>query len=137
MTPAARPSAPAAANPVGMPWALLLDLVLVVVFAAIGRASHAEQNAIVGALATAAPFLVGTLAGWALVRARSRSWPLTVGTGIPVWLSTLVLGMVLRVVFGGSTAFSFILVAGATLALLLLGWRWVATWWARQTAARR
>ncbi|HMT90106.1 MAG TPA: DUF3054 domain-containing protein [Dermatophilaceae bacterium] len=123
-------------QPVRMPWALLLDLVLVIVFAAIGRASHAEQNAVLGALSTAAPFLVGTLAGWALVRARSRSWPLTVGTGIPVWLSTLGLGMLLRVLFGGSTAVSFILVAGAALAILLLGWRWVASWWARRAAQR-
>lgn len=128
------PDPPAAdRNPIGMPWALLVDLVLVVVFAAIGRASHAEQNAVVGALTTAAPFLVGTLAGWALVRMRSHAWPLAVGTGIPVWLSTLALGMVLRVLFGGSTAFSFILVAGAALAILLLGWRWLAAWWARRT----
>ncbi len=136
MTPLPNPPA-ANRNPIGMPWALLLDLVLVVVFAAIGRASHAEQNAVVGALATAAPFLVGTLAGWALVRTRSHTWPLTVGTGIPVWLSTLVLGMVLRVLFGGSTAFSFILVAGSALAILLLGWRWLAVRWARRSHPAR
>ena len=49
-----------------MPWAPLLDAALVVVFAALGRASHAEENALVGALATAWPFLVGLGAGTAL-----------------------------------------------------------------------
>ena len=79
-----------------MPWAPLLDAALVVVFAALGRASHAEDNALVGALATAWPFLVGLGAGWALVRWRSGRWPLTVGNGIPVWVCTLVVGMLLR-----------------------------------------
>ena len=43
----------------GMPWAPVIDAALVIVFAALGRASHAEQNPVVGALATAWPFLVG------------------------------------------------------------------------------
>lgn len=43
-----------------------------------------------------------------------------------VWLSTLVVGMLLRVVSGQGTAFSFVLVAGTVLAVFLLGWRAVA-----------
>lgn len=108
-----------------MPWAPLLDAALVVVFAALGRASHAEENALVGALATAWPFLVGLGAGWALVRWRSGRWPLTVGNGIPVWVCTLVVGMLLRAAAGQGTALSFILVAATVLAVFLIGSRWL------------
>ena len=96
-----------------MPWAPALDAVLVLVFAALGRASHAEENAVLGALGTAWPFLVGLGLGWALVRWRSRHWPLTVGNGIAVWLCTLVGGMLLRAATGQGTAPSFVAVAGA------------------------
>ena len=109
-----------------MPWAPLLDVVLVVLIAALGRASHAEQSAITGALATAWPFLVGLGVGWAIVRWRSARWPLTVGNGIPVWACTLIVGMLLRAATGQGTAAAFVLVAGSVLALLLLGWRWLA-----------
>lgn len=115
-----------------MPWALLVDLVLVVVFAAIGRASHAEQRRRrcardCGPLPGRNARGVGTGADAVARLGRWRSAPAY------RWLSTLALGMVLRVLFGGSTAFSFILVAGAALAILLLGWRWLAAWWARRT----
>ena len=114
-----------AARLLGMPWAPLLDVVLVVVFAALGRVSHAEENAVIGAIGTAWPFLIGLAVGWALVRWRSGHWPLTVGNGIPVWASTLALGMVLRAVTGQGTAPSFILVAATVLGVFLLGWRWL------------
>ena len=64
--------------------------------------------------------------GWGLVRWRSGRWPLTVGNGIPVWVSALVVGMLLRTVTGQGTAPSFMLVAATVLAVFLLGWRWVA-----------
>jgi hypothetical protein len=102
-----------------------LDVLLVVVFAALGRASHAEENAFVGALGTAWPFLVGLALGWALVRWRSGHWPRTVGNGIPVWACTLLGGMLLRAVTGQGTAPSFVLVAGSVLALFLLVPRWL------------
>jgi hypothetical protein len=106
-------------------WAAL-DAALVVVFAALGRASHAEANPVLGALSTAWPFLVGLGLGWALVRWRSGHWPISVGNGIGVWLITLVGGMLLRAVTGQGTAPSFVLVAAAVLAAFLLGWRWLA-----------
>jgi hypothetical protein len=117
---------PSAAPGVATPVAALLDVVLVVLFAAIGRASHAEDNVLAGAFATAWPFLLGAAGGWALVRWRSRRWPLTVGNGIPVWFCTLFVGMILRVATGAGTALTFILVAGTVLAVFLLGWRFVA-----------
>lgn len=115
-----------------MPVAALLDVVLIVVFAAVGRAGHAEDNPVLGAAATALPFLVGAAAGWALVRWRSGRWPIGLGTGIPVWFCTLVIGMLLRAVTGAGTAPSFVVIAGSILAVLLLGWRSVAERLARR-----
>ncbi|WP_369688382.1 DUF3054 family protein [Actinomadura macra] len=46
--------------------------------------------------------------------------------GVGVWLVTVAVGMVLRVVSGQGTAFAFVVVALAFLALVLLGWRLVA-----------
>ncbi|MFC9833961.1 DUF3054 domain-containing protein [Rhodococcus sp. NPDC127530] len=109
--------------------ALALDVVLVIVFCAIGRRSHDEANALTGLATTAWPFLTGLVVGWlatvALYRDKFDAF-LIVPTGIVVWLSTLVVGMLLRVVSGQGTAFSFVIVAGTALAVFLLGWRAVA-----------
>ncbi|MFE5699674.1 DUF3054 domain-containing protein [Rhodococcus koreensis] len=109
--------------------ALALDVVLVIVFCAIGRRSHDEANALTGLATAAWPFLSGLAVGWlatvALYRDKFDAF-LIVPTGIVVWLSTLVVGMLLRVVSGQGTAFSFIIVAGTVLAVFLLGWRAVA-----------
>ena len=107
---------------------LLLDLLLVIVFAAIGRASHQEANAVLGALLTAWPFLVGTLVGWLVVRAMRGHWPVATGPGVTVWFAALVVGMVLRRAAGQGTAWPFVIVAAVTLAVLLLGWRALAGW---------
>ncbi|QHE70691.1 hypothetical protein GFS60_04276 [Rhodococcus sp. WAY2] len=109
--------------------ALVVDVVLVVVFCAIGRRSHDEANALTGLAITAWPFLSGLAVGWAATVALYRDKfdaVLIVPTGLLVWFSTLVVGMLLRVVSGQGTAFSFILVAGTVLAVFLLGWRAVA-----------
>ena len=50
---------------------------------------------------------------------------MTVGNGIPVWLCTLVVGMLLRAATGQGTAPSFVLVAATVLALFLIGSRWL------------
>ncbi len=103
----------------------MLDAVLVIVFAATGRASHAEANAVTGVLGTAWPFLVGMSVGWLLVLAVFRRVPLSLRDGVWVWASTLVVGMAVRKLAGGGVAPSFIAVAGAVTALFLLGWRLV------------
>ncbi|TQC49364.1 DUF3054 domain-containing protein [Rhodococcus sp. WS4] len=109
--------------------ALAIDVVLVIVFCAIGRRSHDEANALTGLATTAWPFLTGLAVGWlatvALYRDKFDAF-LIVLTGIVVWLSTLVVGMLLRVVSGQGTALSFVIVAGTVLAVFLLGWRAVA-----------
>ncbi len=103
-----------------------LDAVVILVFAAVGRATHDETNPVLGVLATAWPFLLGAAAGWALVHWRSHRWPTRVGTGIPVWVCAVVLGMLLRVVTRSGTAISFVVVATLVLGVLLLGWRMLA-----------
>jgi hypothetical protein len=103
-----------------------LDVVLVVVFAAVGRASHDEANPVVGALVIAWPFLVGTVVGWVVVRLLRKAWPLEVGPGITVWFATLLFGMVLRQVTSHGTAVTFVLVAALVLGLFLIGWRALA-----------
>ena len=44
-------------------------------------------------------------------------------TGIVVWVVTVTAGMLLRAATGQGVAFAFVVVATATLALLLVGWR--------------
>ena len=114
-------------------YAVILDLVLVIVFAATGRASHAETLDAAGVLSTAWPFLIAALAGSAIVAL--LRWPaVSLRSGALIWLLTLAGGMGLRVATGGTTAVAFIIVAGATLALLLFGWRALATLLARRSA---
>jgi Protein of unknown function (DUF3054) len=102
--------------------AVLIDVCCVLVFVAIGRASHAKGETLGGIASTAWPFLCGLAAGWVLSRAWRR--PLTLRpAGVIIWLLTVALGMVLRVVSGQGTAVAFIVVALAFLGLFLLGWR--------------
>lgn len=117
--------------------ALVLDIVLVVVFAAIGRASHAEANPVTGALLTAWPFLVGLLVGWTTVRVLRKGWPVEVGPGITIWFSTVVVGMLLRLATGQGTALPFVGVAALTLAVFLIGWRALTALALRGGAAAR
>ncbi|WP_186325366.1 DUF3054 domain-containing protein [Microbacterium sp. BH-3-3-3] len=117
--------------------ALLLDVVLVVVFAAIGRATH--DGDVLGpfgsGLATTAwPFVAALLIGWAVTRAWRRPTTL-VRTGLPVWAITVALGMVLRALSGQGVAVAFIIVATITLAVFLLGWRGLARLAARRRRA--
>jgi hypothetical protein len=109
----------------------LLDVCGVLVFVAIGRASHAEGDALSGLARTAWPFLTGLAVGWLVVRAWRRPGRLA-PTGVGVWLATVAVGMLLRVVSGQGTAFSFVIVALCFLGLFLLGWRAVALLVARR-----
>ncbi len=118
--------------------ALLVDAALVVVFAAIGRATHDGDvlgPAGSGLAATAWPFLGGLLLGWAV----SMGWPRPLAplrTGLPVWAVTLVVGMLLRALSGEGIAVAFIIVAGITLLLFLVGWRAIAALVARPRVSR-
>lgn len=105
--------------------ALVADVSCVVVFCAIGRRSHAEGVTLFGVAETAWPFLAGTIAGWLAARAWQR--PTAVSpTGLVVWASTIVVGMLLRKATSQGVALSFVVVASVVTAILLLGWRAVA-----------
>jgi len=104
--------------------AFALDVVLVVVFAAIGRANHGEDP-IGGLLTTAWPFLVGVVVGW-LVQGAWRDPLPPVRTGLGVWGATLVVGMLLRTLSGQGIAIPFVIVAAIVLFVLLVGWRALA-----------
>ncbi len=104
------------------PVAVLIDACCVLVFVVIGRASHTKGEALAGIASTAWPFLCGLGAGW--IAARAWRDPLAIRpAGIAIWLGTVTLGMILRVVSGQGTAAAFIVVALAFLGLFLLGWR--------------
>lgn len=112
-------------TPAGFAATVGIDLLAVIVFVLIGRASHGEG--ILGLLVTLWPFAVGLLVGHVLAlvlgqrETRSVRW-----AGVVVWASTVVVGMVLRAVSGQGVQLSFVIVTVLVLAALLLGWRVVA-----------
>ena len=100
--------------------ALVVDAVLVVVFAVVGRSSHAEGLDVAGIRGTAWPFLAGLGVGWLAARAWRHPlalWP----TGVIVWASTLVVGMLLRRVTGLRRAVGVWVVDPRTLGVRLGG----------------
>lgn len=104
----------------------LADLGALVLFVALGRRSHDEGSSVTGLLQVVAPFLVGAIVGWVIARAWRRPTDVT-PTGVVIWLSTLVVGLVLRRIgVSGAdrgTATSFVIVATIVTGVLLVGWR--------------
>ncbi len=109
------------------------DLVLVVVFAAIGRASH-DEPVLSGLWTTSWPFLVGLAAGW-LVTLAWRAPAAPVRTGLGVWAVTVIGGMLLRAASGQGVAVAFVVVASITLLVFLGGWRLVVSLVTRRSRA--
>lgn len=103
-----------------------IDLILVLVFAIAGRASHSESLDLAEIVSTALPFLLACLLAW-LVLALLDDDGRGLRAAVVVWLVTVVVGMGFRITLGGQAAVPFILVASGTLALLFGGWRLV--WW--------
>ena len=104
--------------------AVALDAVLVVVFAATGRASHAE-NVLAGLWQTSWPFLAALAVGWAATLAwRAPLAPLR--TGLGVWGVTVAGGMLLRWASGQGVQLAFVIVAASVLLVMLVGWRGIA-----------
>jgi hypothetical protein len=126
--------------------AFLVDLAFVLLFATVGRISHAEGVSVAGVLGVAWPFVVALLVGWALARRRT-GWPVRMPGSTTVWLVTVGLGLVLRVASGGGFAWTFGVVTLLTLGLFLVGWRCAGevfrflaeglSRWADKAAARR
>jgi len=109
--------------------ALALDVVSIVVFAAIGRRSHDESNGLGGVLSTAAPFLLALVAGWIVATlAASRRPQLRDGgspdAGVVIWVVTVGLGLVARrVLWDRGTALAFVVVATLVLGAFIVGRR--------------
>lgn len=105
--------------------AAAIDAGAIVVFAAVGRWNHDEGvlgDRGLGLAQTAWPFLVGAALGWVLVKAWRKpcAWR---PTGVVVWASAVVVGMLLRLATGQGIALTFVIVASAVLAAFLMGWR--------------
>ncbi len=102
--------------------AALADLASVIIFVAVGRSVHAHGDSIAGIASTAGPFLAGAVVGWLAVHGWTRPnalWP----TGISVWIATVSIGQILRLVIGQGSAIAFVLVSLGFFAITMLGWR--------------
>jgi hypothetical protein len=98
----------------------IIDVVVVLAFVLIGRASHGEDA--LGTLVTLWPFLVGLVVGWVITRAW-RAPRRIVPTAVIIWAATVIVGLLLRVVSGQGIAVSFVIVTAVVLAVFLIGWR--------------
>jgi FtsH-binding integral membrane protein len=99
------------------------DVVSVLLFALIGRASHDEGMTASGLLTTAWPFVVGVAGGWVGVFL-ARFAPLSYPAATMMLVKTLILGCVLRVIFtDGAVPLSFVIVAAVFLGAMFFGWR--------------
>lgn len=73
----------------------------------------------------APPFVLGLVVGWVIVvtaRVAALRWL----AGVVLWVSTLIVGMVVRYFTGQGVAVIFVTVAASLLALTLVGWRAIA-----------
>ena len=109
------------------PIAVVADVLVVIVFAAVGRSNHHESAQAAGVWHTAWPFLLGTAMALALCAA-TRTDPLSLRAGVRVWLWTVVIGMVVRAALDEGIALPFIIVALIVLGALFLGWRLAVGW---------
>ncbi len=102
--------------------AAVFDVVAIIAFVIIGRRNHDEGEAVSSILRVAAPFLIGLAVGWLIARAWKS--PTSTTTGMVIWPTTIVVGMLLRrFAFDDGTALAFIIVATAFTGVLLVGWR--------------
>ncbi|MGH3564547.1 MAG: DUF3054 domain-containing protein [Pseudonocardia sp.] len=114
--------------------AVAADMLAVVVFVAVGRLNHDASGALLGFLATLAPFAVGLLVSWATPVVRVN--PAGLRAGAVVLAGTAVVGLALRAAFTDQLPLTFAVVTVVALGLLLLGWRGLAAAVARKAAGR-
>ena len=129
-------NAPANGIGIGGAAAAALDGTLVLGFAVIGRASHAEQITVPGVLETAWPFLVGLAVGWVLFRAWRDPRGVVV-PGLAIAASAIGVGLVLRALLGDGVPPDFAVVTTIVLGGVLLGWRGVVALVRRSLRRRR
>ncbi|WP_449282071.1 DUF3054 domain-containing protein [Leucobacter sp.] len=124
------PETPRPTRPAAVALAAACDALLVLLFAGLGRSEHDRAATAAGLFETAWPFLAGLAIAWLAAMAWRR--PLAVvRSGIPLWVGTVAVGMLLRALTGAGTALPFVIVAAVTLGAFLLGWRALAALIAR------
>ncbi|MGC1420324.1 MAG: DUF3054 domain-containing protein [Acidimicrobiales bacterium] len=112
------------------------DVIVVLIFVAIGRSVHDHGVKVVGMLSTSWPFLAGLALAWLAV-ARWHREGTSLVDGAVLCFITVTVGMVLRVLAGQGTAVAFILVALCFLGAGMLGWRILLSRFRRQRSASR
>lgn len=118
---------PPRATPLVVTLLLVVDAILITVFAMIGIASHNGDLDFVSIARVAVPFLVPYLLFAATIRP-TRLIHNVFPAGIALWLVTVILGPVLRaLLFGDTSAMAFVLVTAGVLAVFLLGRRSIST----------
>lgn len=98
------------------------DLAFVIIFAWIGRNNHDESLGFGDIAWVALPFAAAALIIHLILFYRGSNVR-AFSVGIVIWLVTWLIGSALRGLTGAGVAPLFIAVAGAFLALMLLGWR--------------
>lgn len=111
------------------PYAIAADFVAIAAFALLARAAHRTEDmpfTFFGWFETFAPFALGLALAWLAVR-RDKGWL--------IWLITLVVGLIIWGIYRDKLPhWSFVLVAGTTSAVLMLGWRGVVHLVARRSS---
>ena len=108
-------------------WMLVIDTILIILFAIAGIASHDGNLDLLSIGRVAIPFLLPYLALTALIKPNRLIHDIF-PVGVALWLATVVLGPILRaLLFGDTSALPFILVTAGVLAVLLLGRRSIST----------
>lgn len=105
---------------------LVADVLAVLLFVAIGLLQHGEGLTASSVGYVSWPFVLGVLLGHLAIRSWRRPfalWP----QGVFVWAITIVAAMAIRTLFGAGTEPSFVIVTAVVLAVLMLGWRAVAS----------
>ncbi|MBC7725279.1 MAG: DUF3054 domain-containing protein [Burkholderiaceae bacterium] len=101
----------------------LIDVTVVLLFIYAGRETRGVS--LIEDLAQGGPFVAGIIVGWLGGRVwrapRRVMWQ-----GIAVWVSTVVIGLALRVASGDPTDSRFMFITFISLGAFLLGWRGVA-----------
>lgn len=110
--------------------ALIGDLLVVILFVAIGFLQHGTPLTSQNLILVGWPFAVGVLLGHLAIRAWRapfRIWP----HGVFVWAITLASAMAIRTLFSAGTEVAFIITTAIFTGVLMLGWRAVAMYLTR------
>lgn len=115
--------------------ALVGDLLVVLLFVAIGFVQHGTPLTAQNLFLVGWPFAVGVLLGHLAIRAWRapfRIWP----HGVFVWAITLATAMALRTLFSAGTEVSFLIVTAIVTGVGMLGWRAAALFLTRGERTR-